>query len=230
MKYHPILCASLILIANVHGAADTYTVKAGDNFAKIARQAGCTPNELARLNQLKVNSIIRPGQKLKLPGKSGNQATVAVEGFHTIQSGDTLSSISRRHQMSLDSLLALNPGVDSKSLQLGQKIRLSTATPSSREQALPVAATQTISNPKPATKANTTAPVAAEIQSNPPKNDEPESVEKVRSFMIDAEITFGQFAANHGTTIARLNDLNGYDLTAATVLAKGSEVYVPIQP
>jgi hypothetical protein len=43
-------------------------------------------------------------------------------------------------------------------------------------------------------------------------------------------MTYGEFAAKHGTSIGRLNDLNGLDLANATVLAKGSELYVPAQP
>jgi hypothetical protein len=43
-------------------------------------------------------------------------------------------------------------------------------------------------------------------------------------------MTFGEFAAQHGTDIDRLNELNGLDLSSATVLAQGSELYVPGQP
>ena len=43
-------------------------------------------------------------------------------------------------------------------------------------------------------------------------------------------MTYGEFAAKHGTDAERLNALNGLDLTTATVLAKGSELYVPAQP
>jgi hypothetical protein len=43
-------------------------------------------------------------------------------------------------------------------------------------------------------------------------------------------MTYGDFAAKHGTDADRLNALNGLDLTNATVLAKGSELYVPAQP
>jgi hypothetical protein len=45
--------------------------------------------------------------------------------------------------------------------------------------------------------------------------------------MIETEMTYASFATQHGTDTGRLNDLNGLDLTDATVLAKGSELYVP---
>ena len=53
---------------------------------------------------------------------------------------------------------------------------------------------------------------------------------KFRSVTIEGEMTYGDFAAKHGTDAERLNALNGLDLTTATVLAKGSELYVPAQP
>ncbi|MCF7673957.1 MAG: hypothetical protein K9M97_01330, partial [Akkermansiaceae bacterium] len=42
--------------------------------------------------------------------------------------------------------------------------------------------------------------------------------------------TYGAFAAKHGTTVDRLNKLNYLDLVESTLLAKGSELYVPAQP
>jgi hypothetical protein len=48
--------------------------------------------------------------------------------------------------------------------------------------------------------------------------------------MVDTEMTFNEFAAKYGTDTARLNELNGLDLSKDAVLAKGSELYVPAQP
>lgn len=72
------------------------------------------------------------------------------------------------------------------------------------------------------------------VAENPPASSPPEETSaperKIRSVTIEEEMTYAEFAAKHGTTISRLNDLNGLDLTNATVLAKGSELYVPAQP
>ncbi len=49
-----------------------YTVKAGDSFWKIAREqmgSGLKCTELASFNGLKLTSVIRPGQVLKIPQK-----------------------------------------------------------------------------------------------------------------------------------------------------------------
>jgi len=58
----------------------------------------------------------------------------------------------------------------------------------------------------------------------------PKPGQKTHAIMIHKEITYGEFATQHGTDIKRLNELNGLDLTATTPLAKGSEIYVPGQP
>jgi hypothetical protein len=45
--------------------------------------------------------------------------------------------------------------------------------------------------------------------------------------MIENVTTAGEFAARHQTSLQRLNELNGLDLTEASILAKGSELLCP---
>lgn len=49
----------------------TYTVKKGDTAAKIARENGCTYEELVKLNAIKDPKKILPGKVLKVPVKNG---------------------------------------------------------------------------------------------------------------------------------------------------------------
>lgn len=56
------------------------------------------------------------GDDVELGGAAG------PEGTYAIQSGDTLSRIAQRFGVSLSSLMAANPTVDPKRLQIGQKI------------------------------------------------------------------------------------------------------------
>ncbi|MBC8126782.1 MAG: LysM peptidoglycan-binding domain-containing protein [Gloeobacteraceae cyanobacterium ES-bin-144] len=94
----------------------------------------------------------------------------------------------------------------------------------------------TVSAPKPSPQPAAPAPAPASTESKqtaavPAEEAPPASTEKkIRSVTIDGEVTYGEFAASHGTNTNRLNELNGLDLTNATVLAKGSELYVPAQP
>jgi hypothetical protein len=56
------------------------------------------------------------------------------------------------------------------------------------------------------------------------------SAPRIKSVLVTEETDFSAFAAAHGTTTEKLNALNGHNLKPSTVLAKGSEFYVPAQP
>lgn len=234
ITFRHLLCITVLLSCNLHAQGDsTYTVKPGDSFAKIARSTGCSPADLAKANNLKLTSVIHPGQKLKLPGKaSAATAAAAVDGTHTIESGDTLTAIARRHGVSLESLLAANPGINPKTLKPGQKIRLAAAAKTPPQQAAASAppAPTPPSVPPPTSPPPAENAEAAVAQDPPQEEDAVKSEGQPRTVMVDAEMTYGEFAAKYGTDIARLNELNGLDLAESTVLAKGSELYVPGQP
>jgi LysM repeat protein len=55
---------------------------------------------------------------------STSGTTVAGAQYATVQSGDTFGSIAARYSTSVSELEALNPGVSSNSLQVGQRIRV----------------------------------------------------------------------------------------------------------
>lgn len=222
--------------------AGIYVVAAGDSIEKIANRKGCKVQSLLKANGLKPNAIIHPGQKLKLPTSTAKVADVTPAALpssgktYTIRSGDTFASIARKYKTSVADLVSANPEVKPNSLRPGQIIRLSSA----EAPISPTAATQSPSAPmglsarKPSPEPKTAAPLPAEAEltaaaSAPPSSpSNPEK--KIRSVTIEGEMTYGEFAAKHGTDTSRLNDLNGLDLTNATVLAKGSELYVPAQP
>ena len=218
----------------------TYTVRAGDSLERIARKTHTSASALAKANGLKASSIIRPGQKLKIPGRqttpAGAIATAPRSGVksHKVQAGETLFSISKKHGMSTEALAAANPTVKPSALRPGQLVSLGGNPP----------ATSMISAPAPQAKAPApapresapaaTAPVSTAAVPAPAPVHEPAPAaapeKKVRPITIDSEMTYGQFATQHGTDAERLNALNGLDLTTATILAKGSELYVPAQP
>jgi LysM repeat protein len=55
---------------------------------------------------------------------STSGASVAGAEYATVQTGDTFGAIAARYSTSVSELEALNPGVSSNSLQVGQKIRV----------------------------------------------------------------------------------------------------------
>ena len=182
---------------------------------------------------------------------SPQKATVVpVEGkTHTIQKGETFVSIAKKYGIPIKSLLAANPGVKPTALHPGQVIHLTTTAPSAApvkpEPAVVPMPKPVVPMPKPVVTpppAATTKPSAAPAAGQsvaPPKTtpgspqelaSSPKPGQKTHAIMINKEITYGEFATQHGTDIKRLNELNGLDLTATTPLAKGSEIYVPGQP
>jgi LysM repeat protein len=52
-------------------SSKTYVVQKGDTAVKIARDHGCSYDELVKLNNIKDPKKIQTGQVLKLPGKNG---------------------------------------------------------------------------------------------------------------------------------------------------------------
>ncbi|MDP3850623.1 MAG: LysM domain-containing protein [Luteolibacter sp.] len=236
-------------VASGQTSATSHTVRPGESLGRIARNSGCTTKELAKANNLKPNAVIHPGQRLKLPGKADaarSTETSVVEPAalvgktHTIKAGDTYSSISRKYGVSVASLQTANPGVKATALRPGQTIQLSarkaaapapSTTPASKAPAVPVPAPAPGSTPAPPAVASNAMPVPAPA-ANAPGPQTPDTVveKRIRTVMVDTEMTFGEFATMYGTDTARLNDLNGLDLNSATVLAKGSELYVPAQP
>ena len=232
------------------GTSSSYIVKAGDSIEKIARKVGATPDRLAKSNGMKTSSIIHPGQKLKVPGAATGQvaavknASPKISGkTHKVETGETLFSISKKHGMSTEALVAANPKVKAASLRPGQVVSLGSEAPATTMISAPARAktppalektptpppareTPAVSSVIPAAPEITSTPAAAAETAAPAATPE----KKIRPITIEGEMTYGEFAAKHGTNAERLNALNGLDLTTATVLAKGSELYVPAQP
>lgn len=165
--------------ADAADAADaaSYTVRPGDTMEKIARKFDCSAEKLAKTNGLKLSSIIRPGQVIRLTA-----------------SGPVKSPVNA-------------------------------ATPP-KKSAPSASAPAKSSTPE----ASASAGKPSQESPSPEKTLSPKAEKKTRAVTIESKMTYGEFAAKHGTDVNRLNDLNGLDLTQATVLAEGSELYVPAQP
>ncbi len=99
-----------------------HIVQRGESLAGIARRYRVSPEEIQRTNRLS-SSGLRAGQVLKIPA-GGELPAPAVPGrkVYAVQAGDTLSSIARKHKMSLERLLALNRLTAEAALQPGQRL------------------------------------------------------------------------------------------------------------
>ncbi len=92
----------------------SYTVERGDSLWSIAKKSHLTVAELAKANSLGVSSTLQPGQKLIIPGQSASTpmdlSAGSAEGgsTYTVQSGDTLATIARKHGITTAQLRAAN--------------------------------------------------------------------------------------------------------------------------
>lgn len=210
------------------------TVRTGDTLASVAKRNGTSAATLIKLNKVKNPALIRPGQKLRLPDKApvatakktsspapADSVPAPHSGTHIVKSGETFFSIARHYGLSPEALQSANPQIKPESLRAGQTLHLGAKpeTVSSK----PTSHTAPTESPKTAA-ASEPAP-AEETGSQPVRN-----LPKLRLVVVNDPIDFGAFAAAHGTSTAKLNALNGHNLNPSTVLAKGSEFYVPAQP
>lgn len=115
-------------------AGATYVVKSGDSLSKIAKNNRVSLSELMSLNSLDKNSVIRIGQKIKLPAtaevktapeqKPAEAVSTNISSdteTYVVKSGDSLSRIAKRHGTSVKQLMAIN-NLKSHNIRVGQKL------------------------------------------------------------------------------------------------------------
>ncbi|MEC5192315.1 MULTISPECIES: LysM peptidoglycan-binding domain-containing protein [unclassified Arthrobacter] len=144
-----------------------YTIARGDTISGIAGKFGLDTHAILKLNQLQANTIIYPGQKIKLGGQATAPAVPAApatpaapSSSYTVKSGDTLSAISGRHGVKLSEILSWNGLNMGSIIYPGQKIRIGggSAAPAPSAPATPSA-------PAPVAPAATPAPASYTIKS-----------------------------------------------------------------
>lgn len=115
------------------GTTSSYTVRPGDALSLIAARHGVSLATVLSANNLTMNSVIHPGQRLAVPGGSaapttppGTSASSATPSgrTYTVVSGDTLGAIAGRHGVSLRDLLAVNDLNASSLIVPGMQVRL----------------------------------------------------------------------------------------------------------
>jgi soluble lytic murein transglycosylase-like protein len=108
-----------------------HRVRAGEGFIVIARRYGIEPVALARTNGLPMTSVLTPGQRLRVPGRS-----VAVPRrravrpnpkpalVHTVQPGEGFIVIARRYGVRATRLASANGLTLTSVLAPGQHLRV----------------------------------------------------------------------------------------------------------
>ena len=113
----------------------SYRVKAGESVGSIANRYNISNEQLADLNKFSANSSLLLGQTIKVPAavpdveddkpetsRKTRTTAKATTVSYTIKSGDTLSSIATRYQISNDELAKMNKISANSMVILGQKL------------------------------------------------------------------------------------------------------------
>ena len=112
----------------------SYTVRSGDTISGIAARHGIGTQKLLDVNGLTWSSVIYPGQKIKIPGGSGDSTSLELEKianstpgtpyYHIVKSGDTISGIAAKYGVSTQKVLDANGLRLSSIIYPGQKIKI----------------------------------------------------------------------------------------------------------
>lgn len=99
-----------------------YTVQWGDTLYSLARRFNTTVEALVALNGLQNPNFIRVGQVLKIVGTPTSPGTTTE---YIVQPGDTLFSIARRYNTTVEAISRANGIVNPWYIRVGQKLVIS---------------------------------------------------------------------------------------------------------
>ena len=103
---------------------DTYIVKKGDTLYSIANKYNTTVDELKQLNNLSTNTL-SIGQTLLIPSREIIEDIMTDNEFYIVKSGDTIYSIARNYNTTIDEIKSLN-NLTSNLVSVGQTLKIPT--------------------------------------------------------------------------------------------------------
>jgi LysM repeat protein len=126
----------------------TYTVVSGDYFLGIAKKLGVPLQSLLDANGMTTDSLLTPGQKLKVPSANATSSTTAAGGSggastsagstaptttttlpgaggtYTVQPNDYWAGIAQKLGVKVDDLMAFNDATASTVIHPGEKLKV----------------------------------------------------------------------------------------------------------
>lgn len=107
------------------GSHKIHAVSSGETLSSIARRYGVSVSALRTTNRISGN-VIRPGQRLRIPGTAGDDLPAAV--IYTVRQGDALSTIAQRFGTTVTKLKRANR-LTNNTLRVGQRLEIPDAEP-----------------------------------------------------------------------------------------------------
>lgn len=107
---------------------NTYKVASGDTIGNIADRHGVSTSELLRANGIRDARSLQVGRTLVIPARGKGARTAqrapAAAKTHTVRQGDTLYSIARRYNVTVNALTSANAIRNAASIRIGQKLKI----------------------------------------------------------------------------------------------------------
>ncbi|MDQ4074800.1 MAG: LysM peptidoglycan-binding domain-containing protein [Chloroflexota bacterium] len=106
---------------------ETYTVKAGDRLGSIAQGYGVTIEQIAAANPGLNADNLRIGQEILIPtgnASSSSPAPASTTRTYQVRAGDQLNTIAELFGVTIERILAVNPGLNADQLRIGQVITI----------------------------------------------------------------------------------------------------------
>ena len=177
--------------------AATYVVRSGDYLTGIAAKVGTNVNDLLKLNNLKITSVIHPGDTLLVPANATAPAakaaapaaapTAAPAGaVYVVKRNDSLSGIAQKHGVKLSALLKANKMTLTSVIMPGSKMILpagavvavtTTTTPTTAPS------TTTPSTTAPSTTSPTTTTPTSTTPTTVAPADQPQSITTLINYL-----------------------------------------------
>lgn len=105
--------------------SSVWVVRPGDTLSRIARACGVSPGSIQRANPRIDWNRLPVGARISLDGRGAGAAPApGPMPSYVVRRGDTLSSVARAFGVSVQALLAANPGLSERDLQVGRQIVL----------------------------------------------------------------------------------------------------------
>ncbi|MBI3933680.1 MAG: LysM peptidoglycan-binding domain-containing protein [Acidobacteria bacterium] len=204
-----------------------HTVRYGESLTSIAKEFKTSVKAIAEVNNLDPVQPLYEAAELVIP-VGGNQAAGSLEPLaapgerHLVARGDTLSSIARRYNVSIEAVMAWNL-LDDTVIQAGQRLLVAPLDPPEGNSAAPGAAQNASPAKPPARQIATTSALRATTSSQPvaktPSTETGRLIHRVRKGE-----SLSLIASAYKTSVQDLIKNNGH---LGKILQVGDPVYIP---
>ena len=99
-----------------------HRVKRGETLSSIAEDYKVSISSLQGWNNISDNKIIA-GEDLKIGKSSGSNSQLSKDGYHIVEKGESLYSIAKQYNTSVQKLKSLN-NLSSSRIVIGQKLKV----------------------------------------------------------------------------------------------------------